>query len=457
MKKNKIIKYILISVGSLVGIALIVLATIFFKNFLDKKFKPNLTITSSEESVNSLNESVDNKIQDNPTKNQPQKNNSEITETQSPQASTPKEEELFLYQKLLKGYSLKNDFVIPEFKHATYYDSNTGSSMPYRLFLPDNYNAKNKYPVLLFLHGAGELGTDNTSHMPNFLQSFEVAGDILRQAIIICPQSNYWWYLDVGGYEDGELAIAKRLVDSIVEKYNGDTNRIYVTGLSMGGFGTWQMIERYENYFAAAVPVCGWGNTSAGATFAKVPIWIYHGTDDPTVNFYSSAELYNEIIRNGGKMVQFTKLEGVGHDAWNHSYSDRKMFCWMFSQNRKTHQSNSYTYFPYFKVVAPNGQTIITDDDLSAAYKVSTTTKDYIEAYLLKDSWEKLFDSYKNNIGKTYTVYCCSEKLYEYTITKNKSDEYALIENRSFLVENAVGEQDFKSLQTIFTKTKKDY
>ena len=315
------------------------------------------------------------------------------------------------------NYDISGDDAV--FRYERYTDDLSGKSMPYRLHLPKNRKSGKKYPVILFLHGAGEIGSDNNQHLNNFSQGFSIAGDLLSGAIIICPQTPEWW--SVFDYETnaqtGYLALAKRLTDSIVKKYNGDTNRIYVTGLSMGSFATWSILETYPNYFAAAVPVCGGGGNYAHQVFVETPIWIYHGTADPTVPYNSSLETYEAIINAGGKNVKFTTLEGVAHNAWDYAYKDREMFSWLLAQNRKNKKMVD-SYKGILEIISADGSTVINEKDIEHLWGSSSGLEEYIELYFNDEANYVLLQKYKKNKKQTFTIKLLGEKIYDFKFTK---------------------------------------
>lgn len=302
-------------------------------------------------------------------------------------------------------------FSVPAIQRKSFLDDRSGKKLPYRLFVPQNYEKTKKYPVLLFLHGAGERGTDNNVSLSNFKKSFETAGDLLKQSIIIapqCPESGWWRIDEEYGDENGWLGAAMRLLNKIKSDYSCDSDRIYVTGLSMGGYATWSVLERYPAVFAAGVPVCGWGNPYAADTLKNIPIWIYHGTADRTVSYSSSESMYNAIKSAGGEMIELKPLYGVEHNAWDYSYTDRNMFCWLFSQSRKKAQSHNtdYEYIPIFEVKSPQNESVITEDE------ITELSYEYINdiyccfAELTADGLYYLERAYKGNLGKEFTVYC---------------------------------------------------
>jgi predicted peptidase len=123
------------------------------------------------------------------------------------------------------------------------------------------------------------------------------------------------------------------LVHQLIAKLPIDTNRIYITGLSMGGFGTFDAIERYPNLFAAAVPVCGGGDVSKAASIAHVPIWIFHGAEDAAVNPLLSINMMNALTKAGAH-PGFTMYPETGHFSWIAAYSDPMMMEWLFRQHK---------------------------------------------------------------------------------------------------------------------------
>lgn len=167
-------------------------------------------------------------------------------------------------------------FVFPEFTKAIYTDDTTGKCLPYRLYVPEDYDKAKQYPVFFFLHGAGECGDDNATHIRVLENAYRVAGDMLGQAIVLSPQcpADCWWDLNTQeGDENGWLGAAIRLLRTTMAQYRCDKSRVYVAGLSIDGYATWSVLERYGELFAASVPICGWGNSAMGDQLAKIPIW----------------------------------------------------------------------------------------------------------------------------------------------------------------------------------------
>lgn len=334
--------------------------------------------------------------------------------------SSPQEE--YPAGKITQVYELSSQysFELPEMQRKSFKDSKSGKTLPYRLYIPEDYNASKKYPVFFWLHGAGERGSDNNIQIQYLSKAFKAAGDLLSGAIIVAPQcpSYGWWNIDEEGYETGWLGAAMHLLYEIRSEYSCDSDRIYVSGLSMGGYATWQVLERYGDLFAAGAPICGWGNTYAGAQLAKIPIWIYHGDSDQTVSYYASVEMHNAIKNAGGNMVHFTTLYGVDHNAWDYALADRELFCWMFAQtktkSRKGDDSYEYEELPHIRLVSPQNETVFTEEDIDYYGVFFSGDTSYCTAYLNSYGSARLKKAYKNNLDKEFTVYIYSDKLYKF-------------------------------------------
>ena len=214
-----------------------------------------------------------------------------------------------------------------------------GRALPYRLFAPDAVRPDHRYPLVVFLHGAGERGTDNAAQLKHGV------ADILRfsrehnePCYLLAPQcpAGVWWMLPpAGGAPAGDepFMAVLALTDRLLAEKPIDPQRIYITGLSMGGFGTWAALELRPGFFAAAVPICGGGRPAAAAGFAKVPVWAFHGADDPVVPPLRSREMV-DALRAAGAKPGYTEYPGVGHDSWIPAYRDAVMLSWMFKQRR---------------------------------------------------------------------------------------------------------------------------
>jgi len=332
-------------------------------------------------------------------------------------------------EKVTRIYEFNVNTTVAAPQKLIFNDAQNGNMLPYCLYLPDDYTPSKKYPVILFLHGAGEIGNDNTLQLNNIKNMFTYNADYIAQSILICPQTRIWWSLDYDSYGDGlgTLSSAMHLLEEVQGKYSCDKNRIYLTGLSMGSFATWDLLERYGDVFAAAVPVCGGGNEMSASAYIDIPIVMYHGTADPTVSFQSSQRTYDAIVAAGGTKALLIPLEGVGHDAWKHAYADRNMFAWLFAQDKSRDSFVKYQVAPSFRIVDSNGNNVITADDLLVVnYKVNGDAAD-IELWVSPEGKSKLEKAYTTSGGKEFTVYCLSQKIYSYTATTPPIDNMLLI------------------------------
>jgi predicted peptidase len=204
-----------------------------------------------------------------------------------------------------------------------------------------------KYPLVIFLHGSGERGNDNEAQLKWGVMNFATDLTMIRHPAFViapqCPEKMGWsnfsrdnngllLRLQPAASKPMELLIG--LIHQLIKTLPVDTNRIYITGLSMGGYGTYDALERYPNLFAAAVPVCGGGDTSKAASIAHIPIWIFHGADDPVVNVNNSRNMVAAFTKAKGK-VKYTEYPNVKHDSWNNAFAEPDLLPWIFSQHKK--------------------------------------------------------------------------------------------------------------------------
>jgi predicted peptidase len=226
-----------------------------------------------------------------------------------------------------------------EFKDAK------GNVLKYRLLTPPDYDSKTKYPLVLFLHGAGERGDDNTKQLVHGVAEFTKAENRKKYPCFLvapqCPEGKKWVEVDWGADKhempkeaSDPLRLTLELIDSLPKEYSIDTQRIYVTGLSMGGFGAWDAICRRPDYFAAAVPVCGGGDEKQAEKIAKVPVWVFHGAKDGAVKPSRSRNMV-EVLKKAGGKPKYTEYPEVGHDSWVPAYKDEEMMKWLFEQKRE--------------------------------------------------------------------------------------------------------------------------
>jgi len=228
-------------------------------------------------------------------------------------------------------------------------------SYRYQVYVPVNYAQGKLHPVILFLHGSGEGGEDG------LLQTQVGLGPAIRQArerfpfIVVFPQArrDQFWA--------GEMAtLALKTLDQTVKEFNGDPQRLYVTGISMGGHGTWYVAAKAPGKFAAIVPICGFVNVkrpdlptegkafvlkdnpfakspdpyvAAASQISKVPTWIFHGSADPIISPDESRRMF-QTLKASGFDVKYTEYQGVAHNSWDRAYAEPDLVPWLLSRRR---------------------------------------------------------------------------------------------------------------------------
>lgn len=207
------------------------------------------------------------------------------------------------------------------------YANNKGDTLNYRLLNPD-YDTLRKYPLVIFLHGSGERGNDNGAQLQWGVLNFATDQSMAMHPSFIlapqCPENQGWSNFKVNENNRAiqllhspskPMELLIELIHQLTTKFPIDTNRIYITGLSMGGYGTYDAIERHPYLFAAAVPVCGGGDVSKASSIAHIPIWIFHGAEDAAVNPLYSIDMV-EALTKAGAHPGITQYPGVGHFSW---------------------------------------------------------------------------------------------------------------------------------------------
>jgi predicted peptidase len=225
----------------------------------------------------------------------------------------------------------------------TYTDAK-GKDLPYRLLKPDTIDPKAKYPLVLFLHGAGERGNDNEAQVKHGVAEFAKAANRKAYPCFLaapqCPARTMWSDVRRGAGSQQQAAepaeparLAMEMLDALQKEFPIDAKRIYITGLSMGGYGTWDLICRYPDKFAAAVPICGGGDEKEAAKIAKMPIWVFHGAKDPAVPVARSRNMVAALKKAGGS-PKYTEYPNEGHASWIPAYKDAELFKWLFAQKK---------------------------------------------------------------------------------------------------------------------------
>lgn len=233
-----------------------------------------------------------------------------------------------------------------DFEPKSFTDS-LGQELQYRILKPVNYDSSKSYPLVLFLHGAGERGDDNYSQLKWGVS--HLAEPKMREkypAFVVAPQvpeGEYWSTLssvrDTSSYTQpmaeepsAPMKLTIQLLEKLQEEFSIDADRLYVTGISMGGFGTFDLIQRHSNKFAAAVPICGGGDLTRAFNLTDIPMWVFHGTQDKVVHPEFSRSMV-EAIRIAGGEPGYTEYPDQGHiGAWVQAYRNPHLYEWMFSK-----------------------------------------------------------------------------------------------------------------------------
>lgn len=246
---------------------------------------------------------------------------------------------------LMLGVSAVPEETVEQFDDCTYVYSGgeyENEAFHYRLLKPDKIEPDKKYPVILFLHGAGERGDDNVNQLMYFPE--QMASSPWREkypCFLIAPQcrTEKWWAGRRRSSDDGDaaaiseqMAVVEGILADVLEEQPIDRDRVYLTGLSMGGYGSWDLASRHPDWFAAVAPICGGGNAESAKNLVGVPLWAFHGGADAVVPVARSQEMIEAIRAAGGK-PKYTEFEGVGHNSWTPAYSDAEgLVPWMFEQ-----------------------------------------------------------------------------------------------------------------------------
>jgi predicted peptidase len=227
-----------------------------------------------------------------------------------------------------------------------HYVNEKGDTLNYRMLNPD-YDTLRKYPLVIFLHGSGERGSDNEAQLKWGVMNF--ATDrmmVMHPAIVIapqCPEKMSWSnfartnnnrVMTLQPIPSKPMELLLGLIQQLIKKAPIDTTRIYITGLSMGGYGTFDAIERYPYLFAAAIPVCGGGDTSRVADIVHMPMWIFHGAEDAAVNPLNSVDMIQALMKAGAH-PGLTLYPETGHFSWLAAYSDAEAMEWLFRQKKQ--------------------------------------------------------------------------------------------------------------------------
>ncbi len=223
-------------------------------------------------------------------------------------------------------------------------------TLPYRILYPEQFDPNASYPILFFLHGRGESGKDNTKQLthgaslflaPAFRKSYP--------AIIVFPQcseDSYWSNVMIetvqqkrfftfrqGGAPTKAMSLLLKLSDQLIRQPYVDRNRVYAGGLSMGGMGTYELIRRKKNTFAAAFAICGGDHPVNAKKYKNIPLWIFHGGLDDVVTPQFSYGIYRSL-KELGKEPQFTVYAKANHNSWDPAFAEPNLLRWLFGHRR---------------------------------------------------------------------------------------------------------------------------
>ncbi len=226
-------------------------------------------------------------------------------------------------QRASRNNGLPADFV------AGSITSSEGHTQPYAVFVPENYDPKVKWPLVMFLHGSGESGADGVRQTRVGLGPFLAAYRKKCPFIAVFPQSPnaQTWFRGI------QAKIMFEILDKVQRDYNVDPDRIYLTGISMGGFGTWEMAMMRPDIFAALIPICGGGPVEFVDPLKRMPIWCFHGARDDRVPVKLSRALIDRLKKIGGE-PKYTEFPNESHMCWDTAYATQGLFPWMLKQRR---------------------------------------------------------------------------------------------------------------------------
>ncbi len=222
-----------------------------------------------------------------------------------------------------------------------------GRTFRYEVFVPPAWRAEKKWPVILFLHGAGHRGEYKAGPPESVLAKLFVGYQKQKDFIVVFPRcpENAWWTTP----EMEALALAA--LERTADEFHGDPQRVYLTGLSMGGYGVWYLASRHPGMFAAIAPVCGGVRTpgtlpippvsneadpyaDVARKIGKTPAWVFHGSADDTIPVAESRAMVAALKSAGGR-VRYTEYPGVGHNSWDRAYAEPNFFPWLLARRSR--------------------------------------------------------------------------------------------------------------------------
>ncbi len=237
-----------------------------------------------------------------------------------------------------------------EYERKLYLDND--DTLRYRILYPEGFSRDETYPLVLFLHGSGERGSDNEKQLTHGANLFlEESNRREFPCIVIfpqCPQEDYWASVEVNRDTmplrldfdyDRDITTALDMTLMLVKEMKAesfvDDNRLYIMGLSMGGMGTFEAVYREPDLFTAAVPICGGADTESYSQHpVDIPFWLFHGDSDVVVSVNESREIY-KVLREKGIYVSYTEYYDVNHGSWVPALAEPNLLNWLFLKKRK--------------------------------------------------------------------------------------------------------------------------
>ena len=225
---------------------------------------------------------------------------------------------------------------------AKTFTSSEGLALPYRIYVPAASDATGKVPAVLFLHGAGERGTNNVAQMlhciPQMMRYVVEGGHPAVVVVPQCPTGMQWVDAPWGALSHVMSEKPSKPMQAVIEMFETeiaaapvDRSRLYVSGISMGGYGTWDVLQRFPEKFAAGMPICGGGDTNLAARLVNIPIHVVHGEKDSAVPVTRSRSMVEAIKTAGGRKITYLERAGEGHGVWTPTYNDVANLDWLFS------------------------------------------------------------------------------------------------------------------------------
>lgn len=232
------------------------------------------------------------------------------------------------------------------------YTSSDGQTLPYRILYPEPYDKSKKYPLILFLHGAGERGNDNELQLTHGAKLFLKEENRRDHPCFVilpqCPAESYWGSVSVDRTKvplglsfdyskpaPAPLVSAIEIVKKTIAEESVETSRLYITGLSMGGMGTFEAVYRYPGMFAAAIPICGGGDAARyDKRVKRTAFWVFHGDKDAVVNVSHSREMVDKLKALKVK-VKYKEYPEVNHNSWDYAFAEPDLLPWLLSKKRK--------------------------------------------------------------------------------------------------------------------------